>query len=361
MMSKMRRIYTIDYLRGILALSVVLYHFSGWTYGGGQDVSTLLGKLGIYAVCAFFTVSGISIYLSYSNCIWNKRTIIGFGARRFFRLAPAYWVAMFLVILSQVIASSNYKPMWFEYFNNITLLFGYFDITGYLVTGGWSIGVEVVFYLLFPFTVILFRNKIGMYAVIAISISLCCLFSFFIINKDMSGGDVWRYYINPFNQYILFVGGMLIAKYHYIVKRGMSNNLILLGASIMTLLFCFYPVEGHWIEIVTGWNRILLISIVLMIVLFVASVDFPPKNIFGKVFEFLGDISYSLYLLHGVLYEISKYIFHKFFLKYYDINIVLFSFFLVLPIVILCSFFCYKNIEIRFIRWAKKMTTIDRF
>lgn len=356
----MRRIYTIDYLRGLLALSVVLYHFSGWAHGGGQDVSTILGKLGIYAVSGFFVISGISIYLSYHNCIWDRKTTTVFFVRRFLRLAPGYWVATLLVIIYNYISKDNYSPDWPVYFNNFTLLFGFFNPTKYMVTGGWSIGVEVVFYAMFPVMVILFKNKIGMYVVLILSLVFYLLFGFLIINVDADIPDVWKNYINPFNQVALFVGGMLIAKYLHQIKRVLSQKISLSALTFFMLIFIFYPVSGHWVEIITGMNRVWLTLITILIVLFLAATDYPQDMIFGKILTFFGDISYSLYLLHGVLFWFFRLAMRNYIDRHIDINITLVSFCVILPASILLSFLLHKFVETKFIRYGKAMTSVGK-
>lgn len=356
----MRRIYTIDYLRGLLALSVVLYHFSGWTYGGGQDVSTILGKLGIYAVSGFFVISGISIYLSYHNCIWNRKTTTGFFVRRFLRLAPGYWVAALLVIVWRYMSDDNYSPNWSVYFNNFTLLFGFFKPTKYMVAGGWSIGVEVVFYAIFPIMVVLFKNKIGMYAVLISSLAVYFFFGSFVITTDTDISDAWRYYINPFNQMAFFVGGMLVAKYLNKINSMLPQKTILILLVFSILLFVFYPVSGHWVEIITGMNRVWLTLITIVIVLFLAATDYPPGRMFGRVLEFLGNISYSLYLLHGVLFELFRLAINNFISEYFNVNMTLVAFCIILPVSMLLSFVLYKLVETKFIKYGKRITSIDR-
>ena len=50
------RIESLDYLRGIMALSVMIYRLTSWNLYH-PDASTLLGRLGIYAVSIFFILS----------------------------------------------------------------------------------------------------------------------------------------------------------------------------------------------------------------------------------------------------------------------------------------------------------------
>ncbi len=52
---KFDRLDSLDGLRGILAFAIMLYHLRGWQLGS-LDSSSLLGRLGIYAVSMFFVV-----------------------------------------------------------------------------------------------------------------------------------------------------------------------------------------------------------------------------------------------------------------------------------------------------------------
>lgn len=55
---------TIDWLRGLLAVCVMLYHLISWIIHP-LDSSSFLGVMGIYAVSMFFTISGFSIACAY--------------------------------------------------------------------------------------------------------------------------------------------------------------------------------------------------------------------------------------------------------------------------------------------------------
>lgn len=82
---------TLDSLRAIAALSVVIHHVV-------RD-DTPIGKIGTTGVYLFFLISGYCIVLSLAKL--GSRPIRSFLVRRAFRLYPVYWIAvLFAVCLS---------------------------------------------------------------------------------------------------------------------------------------------------------------------------------------------------------------------------------------------------------------------
>lgn len=69
---KNNRVESLDYLRGLMALSVVIYHYISWSMSTGSSVDVIgsqfiLGKLGIYAVSIFYILSGVSLAYIYEG------------------------------------------------------------------------------------------------------------------------------------------------------------------------------------------------------------------------------------------------------------------------------------------------------
>ncbi len=89
-MSKVR-VESLDYLRGLMAISVMLYHY-GYYSGILLDSSSLLGKLGIYAVSIFYILSGLSLAIVYKNKITSTSDICNFWIKRICRIAPLFWL-----------------------------------------------------------------------------------------------------------------------------------------------------------------------------------------------------------------------------------------------------------------------------
>ncbi|MEY0170140.1 acyltransferase family protein [Providencia rettgeri] len=355
----MHRIYTIDYLRGLLALSVVFYHYTSWTTGD-PIAETILGRLGIYAVSAFFVISGISIYLSYHNCKWNKETTKGFFIRRFFRLAPVYWIALFLVMFLQYLSHGELTSSFVSYFNNFSLLFGFYSKRSYLVTGGWSIGVEVVFYALFPLMLFFFKSIKKMILLIFISVLFLAFYAFLVIDSNKNPYEVWRYYINPFNQMLFFIAGMVIAKYANQLRELLKNKYCYLMLFFSLFIFALIPASGTWVSIATGWERLTFTFITIVVVATTLSIKVEKDNLITKSLHFLGNISYPLYLLHGIFFDITAYYLSESLISFSDEERKMMALFILLPIVMLFSYIVFVKIEMPLIKQAKKITIIER-
>ena len=121
---------TIDSLRAIAALAVVLGHT--------VKPTTPVGNLGSIGVYLFFLVSGYCIILSLAKL--GEHPVRTFFVRRVFRLYPAYWVAIFLIV---VVAPAAFTPK--QILMNMTMFqyaFRVVDVNGVF----WTLFVEWLFY-----------------------------------------------------------------------------------------------------------------------------------------------------------------------------------------------------------------------
>lgn len=353
----MLRLHSIDYLRGLMALSILFYHLISWTIGIPQS-DTLLGKLGVYGVSTFYIVSGMAMYVSYKNTAWTGQSIKSFFIRRFSRLAPVYWLAMALVVIYFSLASETYNISWKVIVANATLTFSVLAPDKYMVTGGWSIGNEFAFYLAFPFLMVASRHKYAFLTMVLIAFFIYSYFCFFAMNTESNLSQQWGVYVNPLNQIFLFSGGMLIAWVSQAAPSQNKNNIFIMGLVFFSLLFAFYPVAGNQINIVTGWNRLLFTAIILGLSYCVYNVQVKCQNVVERGMKFMGDISYPVYLLHGVAFLFfDKYIWPLLNSDSLTAKAVFFLF-VFSPFIFIASHFVYKLIEMPIITMSKNKTSM---
>ena len=170
MKDSLQRIDSLDYLRGFMATIIMIYHYSIWLFGN-YDSETLLGRLGIYGVSTFYVISGLTLYIVYKNRL-SLKSLHTFFIKRFFRIYPLLWVC---ILLNIVLLGKSYsaEKIWL----NVTGLFGLVAPDQYIPTGAWSIGNELVFYLLFPILLISMKRVKWM----AWFLSLLALFIIFFM------------------------------------------------------------------------------------------------------------------------------------------------------------------------------------
>jgi exopolysaccharide production protein ExoZ len=80
----MNRLYNLDYLRGLAAFGIMIYHYLSWTLGN-FSADTFMGRLGIYGVSIFYVLSGLTLYYVYFDKMKpSKEDIISFFKKKNF-------------------------------------------------------------------------------------------------------------------------------------------------------------------------------------------------------------------------------------------------------------------------------------
>ena len=160
----MGKLKYIDALRGIAVLGVVAVHCSQYGINNYPSyISRFFGQ-GARGVQLFFIVSAFTIFLSQKKRnSFEERPYRNFFVRRFFRIAPMYYLAIGYFIIQnfhKALLDKNWDwGLVSNVFANLTFLHGFSPYwINSLVPGGWSIAVEMTFYLIVPFLVTKIRT-----------------------------------------------------------------------------------------------------------------------------------------------------------------------------------------------------------
>lgn len=335
----MNRIKSIDALRGFAVILVILVHTAQITDINNFPESLknliLSGKSGVQM---FYIISAFTLFFSISQ---RNEPTSAYFIRRFFRIAPLYWIA----ILYYVLVQNNTD--WISIGLNISFLHGLSPTAiNSVVPGGWSIGVEMIFYLLVP---LLFRYiKSLNIAIKAFNWSLLISFlSIYLlkklnlpINPDEMGSYIY-FFIG--NQLPVFFIGFILFKFIFSSKSdGLSCRGGVIGFAFILLL-----------SIVTGlpiFRNHILISFSFLI-LFAALLLNPIGLVVNKITIYIGKISYSVYIVQYAALFIINYWPAQFFHSGYDnmvVSVLKFSlaFLLLAGSSILISSVTYRLIEI---------------
>jgi exopolysaccharide production protein ExoZ len=342
----MTRLFTLDYLRGLAALSIMLYHYFTFTYGE-YDVDSIVSRVGVYGVSIFYVLSGLTLFHVYYDMMSATRCeIFSFFKKRFYRIFPLLW----LVTIAAIVLSSTW-PNWYDLFLNLTGLFGFIKWDTYFSTGIWSIGNELVFYSIFPLFVLLAKSyRFYFLLLILVILLIYVYFAFVKLKVDPS----WRNYVNPLNQVFLFLGGFLIGWMFRKVNIRLFALLILLVC--VSIVFVVYPVNGGAFELKTGITRMVFTSCCLLVCLCFYKLKRQLPSSLHKPLVLLGEISYSLYLFHMLVYS-CLHVFRQHVYYFSDTVHLVFS----VGLTLVMSYLSYQYFEKYFMRLGKSSGTFERF
>lgn len=336
---QINRYETLDWLRGLTALSIMLYHTYSFNFHS-LNSSSFLGRLGIYGVSIFFVLSGLSMAIVYHSNFKKAKDILYFYFRRIMRIFPLFWLSFFLVmLLNRKVAPTQ------EWIDNLFFVFGFDENKTTVIPGGWSVGVEIYFYIFTPFIIIAYSYKKWLGRLIIAILLFYGLRYAFLVFKDVTVlGAFWYNYVAPFNNFFLFGFGILL--YYEFKDVKLSNQICFLGIVLACLLFIFYPAYGNQVYIVKGVNRIVFsfASILLVLMFFLMKFQ-PPKWIVFPLQQF-GIATYGVYLLHQLVQQFLHdycYLTNPFLLMLATISISIFF-----------ALFIYHYFEMPFIRLGKR-------
>lgn len=303
------RLHNLDYLRGLAAFGIMIYHYCSWGLGDFSS-DTIMERIGIYGVAIFYVLSGLTLFHVYFEKLnFSRESIFSFFKRRIFRIFPLLWFINIVSLLYIYISNTSF-PSYKVILVNFTGLFGIVAWWAYFSTGVWSIGNELVFYIFFPFFVLLTKSKKISMLILSLFILSCYLyFAFIKLNTNITLAEQWKNYINPLNQVFLFLGGFLIGYFFHNKKIQINTSLILLISGL--LIFIFYPSTGNSINIVTNLSRLVFSFSCFIICLSVYKITKDLPRVIHRPLSFLGEMSYSVYLIHPVIWFFFSFYNHK--------------------------------------------------
>ncbi len=296
--SRHHRHEPLDWLRGLLALSIMVYHLTFWQIGDTQ-ADSLLGVMSIYGVAMFFVLSGLSMAIAYDGRLDQGSRWVRFFIARAFRILPLLWLAITTVTLVSIFV--RHEPISaYTIVLNATGLFGFVDPAAYINTGAWSIGNEIVYYSLTPLLIALYqRNLTAGNVVLLASCIISIWFAFVALDNEKTLAEQWSLYINPFNNLALYLAGLAL----YYNTRAINNDSAVALACLCTGigLFVLYPAAGDVVNIVTGSNRVVFCVASLLTVYGFYRCAIKLPVVIARLLTNLGLATYGIYLLHPII------------------------------------------------------------
>jgi exopolysaccharide production protein ExoZ len=295
------RVAALDMLRGLLALCVAIYHLGVWTRAFQDGARSAVVVLGVYSVEGFFLISGFCFFHLYAGRRFDRHELRRFHIKRFFRIAPLYYCAMLLGVVFAFDQTVGPRVTLARVATNISMSFGLIHPNHAMVLGGWSIGLEYVFYLVFPVLAFVARSRLALYAMALALLCWAVPYNFDVV-QNAAVPRRFHAYVQIPNHACLFLLGALVADLRGHVRTRISVPVLLAllcvigwGAALSQP-----PLIEH-LEVMVGFARAKYVALCSLVVLLFAFTRLPSEAAQRRglaPFAWLGELSYSVYLMH---------------------------------------------------------------
>ena len=281
-------IVSVQYLRAVAALMVVFYHLvpqlerMGWHATGLDWLSS--------GVDIFFVISGFIMWTTTSG---GTTSPLAFYEKRLIRIVPLYWILttftlVLLLTMPRLLQSSALR--WDHVIASYLFVPALHPVKPTmepLVMPGWTLNYEMFFYMVFGLALLL-PQKIRVSAVATIFILLVGLGRWVENRQSVTG-----FYTSSIILEFLF--GMLVGRLHE-SRRSLAARwawpAILIGVGFIAAAGSLKSTELR--AFLWGLPATLLMLGVL-------ALDRNRRVIDLRWARLLGDASYSIYLVHGII------------------------------------------------------------
>ena len=303
-------------LRFIAAFLVIIHHIEQFkalnhleNYFKQIGFVSVIGKLG---VVLFFVLSGYLItYLLLAEEEKFKTISIGkFYMRRVLRIWPLYFLIIGLAFLvfpnielfvlpdfnKEVIYSNLVQKLILYVFLFPNLVLSLFGVVPY-ASHAWSIGTEEQFYLVWPILIKYIRKYriVLMFAIIILYVGIQ-LFLYHPISNNIPFYKIINAYWSTFPVDCMAIGGIYAVLLYYksnFLKYLLRNDLFYASIILVSTLMIF------GVKFTYFYNEFYSVFFGIIILNFSANNNIKI-SLENKVFNYLGNISYGLYMFHPV-------------------------------------------------------------
>mgnify|MGYP002478952574 CR=1 FL=1 len=281
---------SLQQARGLAAMAVVAFHLSitmALPRYLGQELFTDWTRRGNLGVDFFFVLSGFIIIFAHSRDIGQPHRLRNYLTRRFVRLFPVYWVyvGVFCLLVAIGFGTSATIPETFsQWISTFTLV--RLDNLTFPIAPAWTLVHELAFYLVFALLIASRRAGIVVFGLWMVA---CVVLGEHPAYHEQTP---WTTYLSPLN--LNFLAGMLA---YLGWKQGRPAIVKCAFPAGLVMFAAIYLAEQGGVPY--GWAQpVYAISFGLLIAGAAAleSGGQWPSGL--RLFNLIGDASYSIYLTH---------------------------------------------------------------
>jgi peptidoglycan/LPS O-acetylase OafA/YrhL len=273
------RLGELDSLRGIAAVTVMIYHYCAYLNERNADFP--VPDVGIIAVAGFFIISGFVILMA-----TEKHTLKGFVGFRLIRIYPAYWLCLALTVVLVPLLGVAARYSGREVAFNATMVQSFFFVRS-IDDVYWTLQVEVSFYAVIAVLMALgWLKRTEWLAAVGLGLFLALNLLIGRWNPGWTATEkllLMPVFISGFYAHApLLIAGMLFYRVRQSGFTWARGTLLLVALGSLLLTYREFDIVG--------------IALIFGLFVWLSLASIPPLN--HPTLRFLGYISYPLYLIH---------------------------------------------------------------
>ncbi|HAL92153.1 MAG TPA: acyltransferase, partial [Verrucomicrobia bacterium] len=306
-------------LRGFAAVAVMVAHYLGF-FGPGRDLIAAMicvpalpaeahpvefyslwldaspfFNLAPFGVALFFIISGFVIPFSLQKMSW-----LGFSVNRLFRIVPTYLAGFSLTLFALLLGTRYFDVAWPYRLPEVLIHYvpGIRDIlwSRHIDFIVWTLEIELKFYFLCAVLIVwLRRYSLKAFGAPVILFLLALLLDRMLPGWEKNHASFYRLgmVLLTASRYIIFM--FIGVMFHFLHRGKVNRNTACLGIFSLYALFCLHGLAGPY-----PWSPVLAGSYGIALLTFAFAYVFPGPFRGNRVFNFLADISYPLYVIHAI-------------------------------------------------------------
>ncbi len=285
--------YNSNKIKGLLAILIIMHHLS--IYIKDVILFKILTIIGIIAVSAFFFYSGYGLMTSYLK---KESYLKDFLNKRIMKIVIPYIIAIIFTGLAYLL-TRQLTPR--KIFNSL--------VEGEpIVRFSWYVLAIIILYVVFYLSAKFLKKKKMINIAVFGGTILYCI----VVNNVLGFNNWWV------NSCFAFFIGIFWASYkeRYAITLKDKNKIIRYAIILLIILFViigfqFFTSEYAAMDIINNTNLaddimkqpipVINMNIICIILLFMLFNILEKVRLNDKVFTFLGNISFEIYLYHGLV------------------------------------------------------------
>ncbi|HEY0661557.1 MAG TPA: acyltransferase [Lysobacter sp.] len=280
----------IHALRGIAAVAVVLFHLGHLTQVSLPSLLAFVQADFAKGVYLFFVLSAFSLMHSTERHVGLPNWTLVFFIKRFWRIAPLFYAVLCVMVAWQIFARGQFDLA--QIVLNLTFATASAPWEG-IVPAGWTVGVEMLFYAMFPVLLLTVRSTRAAWILSVIAVAITCASRVVLFRRE---GDWANAMFAP--NLCFFAFGLLAYRIVHNANWGIAARRAA-GVLAVAMMLALFGLDAG-----SPLRQGATLGTVFWGIAFLALCIWLGAGASGhgsRTLHYLGERSYSIYLMHPLV------------------------------------------------------------